>query len=431
MKITRNNLPKSIVELTIEEEASKAARFRKQAIEHIAQKANIKGFRPGTKIPDEVIIKNYGDEYINQVSIEYAIDAFYQEALKKEKLLPVAQAVIKEVSSQDPIKIVLDVEVFPEIEIAPKYKTIKLKKVPVTAEEKDVENALLDIQTRFTRFEIADKDYTIKDGDKVTIDTEGKNEKGDILEATKMKEYPLVIGSKVLVPGFEEGLIGKKSWEVVELDITFPKDYHNTDFAGKKTVFTVTIHQVETAVKPEFTPEFIKDLRGKELSLEEFKALVKEEILETKENNARLEEENSLMTELQKVTKIDFGDAMLAKQIDNVYTEIKENLKRDQIKVSDYLDSLRLSEEEYKEKQVRPIAEKRLFGELVLHKLLELEKTEVSDKEISAEIEKIMKRFENEDVKKRLSELYVPGNRYYEELRQRMGYKKLVDSFFE
>ncbi len=431
MKITRKNLPKSIVELTIEEWADKVARFRTQAIENIRSKANIKWFRKWANIPDEIIVKTYGDEYINQMAIEYSIDAFYQEALKKEKILPVAQAVIKEVTSQDPIKIVLEVETFPEIEVGKKYKAIKLKKTPVSVEEKEVDQALSDIQTRFTRFEKAGDDYTIQEWDRVTVDTEGKNEKWDILEATKMKGYPLVIGSHLLVPGFEEGLIWKKSGEEVELDITFPKDYHNADFAGKKTKFTVTIHQVEQSIKPEFTPEFIKDLRGKDLGLNEFRELVKEEILDTKDNNARLEDENKLMEELKQVTTIDFGDAMLEKQIENVFWEIKENLKRDQIKMSDYLESLKMSEEEYKEKQVKPIAEKRLFGELVLHKLIELEKTEVSDEEMKSEVEKIMKRFENEEVKKRLTELYIPGQRYYEELRQRMAYKKLIDTFFE
>lgn len=176
-----------------------------------------------------------------------------------------------------------------------------------------------------------------------------------------MSKYPLVIGSNMLVPGFEDGLIGKKSGEEVELDITFPSDYHSTDFAGKKTVFTVTIHDVEASIKPEFTPEFIKDLRGKELDLAGFKDLIKQEIQETKENNARLEDEHKLIEELKKVTSIDIGEKMLANQIEKVFSEIKENLMRDQIKMSDYLESLKLSEEVYKETQVKPIAEKRLF----------------------------------------------------------------------
>jgi trigger factor len=431
MKISRKNLPKSIVELTIEEGKENIVRFRKQALENVRKKANIKWFRPGAKIPDEVIVKNYWEEHLNALTIEYAIDFLYQEALKKEKLFPVAQAVIKEVSSQDPLKIVVDIEVFPEIEIVAKYKAIKLKKTTVKVGKEEIEKALEDIQTRFTRFEKQDNKYKIKSWDRVTIDTLGKNEKWDILEATKMSKYPLVIGSNMLVPGFEDGLIGKKSGEEVELDITFPSDYHSTDFSGKKTVFTVTIHDVEASIKPEFTPEFIKDLRGKELDLAGFKDLIKQEIQETKENNARLEDEHKLIEELKKVTSIDIGEKMLANQIEKVFSEIKENLMRDQIKMSDYLESLKLSEEVYKETQVKPIAEKRLFWELVLHKLVELEKTEVSEQEITSEIEKIMARYENPEVKKRLTELYTPGTNYYEELKQRMKYKNLIDSFFE
>jgi FKBP-type peptidyl-prolyl cis-trans isomerase (trigger factor) len=85
----------------------------------------------------------------------------YQDALKKEKLLPVAQAEILEVMSQNPIKIKLHIEVFPSIEIDNKYKKIKLKKQKIEVSDDEVENALHDIQTRFTQFETQEKDYKI------------------------------------------------------------------------------------------------------------------------------------------------------------------------------------------------------------------------------------------------------------------------------
>jgi FKBP-type peptidyl-prolyl cis-trans isomerase (trigger factor) len=110
-----------------------------------------------------VIIKQYGDEYISSLAIEYAIDFMYQEALKKEKLLPVAQAEILEVISQNPIKIKLHIEIFPNIEIDNKYKKIKLKKQKVEVENEEVENALNDIQIRFTKFESQEKDYKIQE----------------------------------------------------------------------------------------------------------------------------------------------------------------------------------------------------------------------------------------------------------------------------
>ncbi len=148
--------------------------------------------------------------------------------------------------------------------------------------------------------------------------------------------------------------------EEKELDITFPKDYHNADFAGKKTKFKVTVKKFEHAHKPEFTTEFIKQLRGKDLDLKGFKELIKEELLETKTMNAQMDQEMQLIDELLKVTKIDVGDKILAQQMEKVYAEIKENITKDGIKIEHYLESLKLTEEEYKEKNVQPTALKRL-----------------------------------------------------------------------
>ena len=122
---------------------------------------------------------------------------------------------------------------------------------------------------------------------------------------------------------------------------------------------------------------------------------------------------------------------MIKNQIEKVYAEIKENITKDGMKVTNYLESLKLSEEEYKEKNVKPLAIKRLQGELILHKLMDIEPVEVTDAELKKEIEGILKKFESADVLKRLKELYIPGTKYYEELRQRTAYRKLIDSFFE
>jgi len=189
--------------------------------------------------------------------------------------------------------------------------------------------------------------------------------------------------------------------------------------------------KLEKAVKPEFTPEFIKNLRGKDLDLAGFKALVKSEIMETKEANVRLDEESALIDELVKISTLEIGDKLLARQIEKVFGEIKENISKDGLKIGEYLESLKMTEEVYKETNVKPIALKRLEGELILHKLVELEKVEATDKQVQAEIDTVLKRFENEEVLARLKELYVPGSNYYEELKQRVGYRNLIESFFE
>lgn len=424
-------LEKSIVEITIEETAENIAKFRQKAIKKIKANADIKGFRKWANVPDEIIAKQFGEDYILNITIDEALNVLYAQALTSNNLVPVSQWEIKEIISQSPLKIVMSVEVLPEVEVDKKYKKIKLTKTPFDVTDAEVEANLEQIQTKFAKFEEANSDYEAKMWDKLYITTQGYDLKWKELENTNMQDYPLVLGSKLLVPGFEDGLVGKKTWEEVELKIEFPKDYHNEDFKGKKTKFKVNISKIETSIKPEFTPEFIKDLRGKELDLAGFKALVKSELLETKEMNARMEDENKLIEELLKVTKLDFGDNILKNQIWKVFDEIKENIAQSGAKVHDYISSLGLDEAWYIEQYVKPVAVKRLQAELILHKLGELENVEVSDEEAKTEIEKILARFGSSDVVERLKELYVPWTKYYNELIQRVSYRKLIDTFFE
>ena len=267
--------------------------------------------------------------------------------------------------------------------------------------------------------------------DRATISTKWFDKEGKNLDNTNMEQYPIVLGSKMLVEWFEEGLVWHKKGDKFKLEINFPKDYHNADFAGKETVFEVKIDKVEKATKPEFTEEFIEQLRGKKLDLDLFKKLIKEEITETKEANLRMEEELELIEELLKHTKIQIWDKLLAEQTNRVFEEIKQNMAQNGIRMVDYLESLKLTEEDYKEQHVKENALKRLHWELILAKLATLEKVELTDEEVKSETDKIIARFGNEDVIKRLKELYVPGNRYYEELKQRMIYRKIIDSFYD
>jgi len=431
MKIEKNLLADSVVELIVEEDVKNIAKYRVNAIKHLEANADIKWFRKGTKIPENILVRQYWEEYINKMAIDFAIDNLYRESLRKEKIMPVAQAEIKEIISESPLKIRIHIEVFPTIEIDSKYKKIKLKKTKISVTAAEVKAALSEIETKFTKFEET-KSKTAKCSmwDRVTIDTVG-SENDKVLENTSMKDYPLVLGTNILVPGFEEQIVWAKNGDELELPIEFPKDYHNADFANKKTIFKVNIKKIEKAVKPEFTPEFIEQLRGKKLDLDWFKKLIKSEITDTKESNARIEEETKLIDELVKLTKMEIWNGLLKNQIEKVFWEIKENITKDGMKVSDYLDSLKMDEEKYKEVNVKPVALKRLQWELILHKLSELEKVEVTTEELNKEIESIMTKFGSEDVLARLKELYIPGNKHYEELRQRMWYRKLIDSFFE
>jgi trigger factor len=429
MKVEKKILPKSIVELTIEESAANVAKFRKTVIASASKNADIKGFRKGVTIPEDVIVRQFGEEVILQMTIEKAIEGVYKDTLKKENLMPVSQAEIQEVISQNPLIVRIQVEVFPSVEIKKEYKKVKLTRTKLSVSVDEVKAALEDIETRFTHFHDTDAAHTAHMGDRVTIDTDGY-EKGEILESTSMRDYPLVLGSNMLVPGFEEDMVGMKVGDEKEIDVTFPTDYHNTDFAGKKTQFKVSVKKIEHAHKPEFTPEFIEQLRGQKLDLAGFKKLIKSELLETKEANDGMEREMKLIEELLKHTTLDLGEKLIEQQTDQVFEEIKQNITKDGVKVEDYLASLGLSIEEYKKQHVEATAIKRLQGEIILNEIMLQEKIEVTDADMKTEVENVIKNYQAEDVLKRLEELYVPGSKYFEELRRRVALRRLIDTFF-
>ncbi len=172
MKIEKKLLENSVVELIIEDSTENVAKSRKAALAYVEKNAEIKGFRKGAKIPEAILVRQYGEEYIANLTVEFGIDKLYKAALRQEKLIPVAQAEIKEVISQNPLKINVQIEVFPEITIDKKYKDIKLERETIKVTAAEVKAALLEIETKFTKFEeVTDKRSKTKMGDRVTVDS--------------------------------------------------------------------------------------------------------------------------------------------------------------------------------------------------------------------------------------------------------------------
>lgn len=431
MKSTIKRLPKSIVEITIEDSASNIAKYRKKVINNIREHWDIKGFRKWTNIPEDIIVQNYWEEKIMTMIIDEALDISYKKALSTHNLIPMDQADLKEIISESPMVVKLEVEVLPEVEIDPKYKEIKIKKTIVKVDDSEVDNAINEIKHKFTKYEkIEDPTYKIKKGDITVVDTEWFDESGNFLEETGISGYPLLIWSGAFVPGFEDNMIWANPWAKLEFDIIFPSDYHNDDYKNKKIKFKVKINEIKQTIEPEFTEEFIENLRGKKTDFEWLKEIIRWEILETKEMNSRIDDENKLLDELIKISNLDIGDAIMDRQINIIFEEVKANISESGGKMHDYLNSLNMSEEEYKEKNLKYIAERRIKWEFIFSKLNKLESHEVSSEEINEEIKKIMSRFNSEDVKKKLIDLYKEWTKQYEELKQRISYSKLIDSFF-
>lgn len=245
-----------------------------------------------------------------------------------------------------------------------------------------------------------------------------------------MQAFPLVIGSGQFIPGFEEKLIGHKAGEVVEFEITFPKDYHSEAFKNRKVFFVTTIFRIEKPHRPEWTPEFIEKLRGVKTDMEGFKEILSKEILGEKERRAREADEKKLLDELEAVCEYEIGDGLLAREIEMVYSEQKHNLESQGYTMKHYLDHLKTDEDGYKANVISSEARRRISAEIILKQIREIRNIEATDEEIKIEINGIIAQYQNQEVIERLKKKLVPGDTHYEDVKLRLAYRKVVDSFF-
>ena len=430
-----------LLSIEVKESGAEFEKAQKLAIEDFRKNGKINGFKPGTA-PDNVIIKQFGQSAIDQHAVDIIIDKIYPKILKKEKIIPVAPGNITELKSTNPLEFVIEVEIFPEVTIdEKKLDAIKVKKTNFKVMKKEIDEEIEAIKRRFTHYheagvhadDGADTSHTaIENGDRATVTAQGYDKKGgDAIPETAVPSYPLVIGSGNFIPGFEEKLIGAKAGDEVAFDITFPADYHSEEFKGRKVHFVVNVEKVEKPHAPEFTEDFIEKLRGVKTDLEGFKEIIKKEISARKETENRRKDEDTLMKKMLEAATIEVGPALVANEVNQVFAEHSENLAQQGLNMKQYLEHIKMDEEAYKETVVKPEAERRLKAELLLRKIREIRKVEATEAEIKEELEKIIAQYQNAEVVARLREKLVPGDMYYEDIKNRLAYRKTVDMFWE
>ena len=430
-----------LLSIEVKESGAEFEKAQKLAIEDFRKNGKINGFKPGTA-PDNVIIKQFGQSAIDQHAVDIIIDKIYPKILKKENIIPVAPGNITELKSTNPLEFVIEVEIFPEVTIdEKKLDAIKVKKTNFKVMKKEIDEEIEAIKRRFTHYheagvhadDGADTSHTaIENGDRATVTAQGYDKKGgDAIPETAVPSYPLVIGSGNFIPGFEEKLIGAKAGDEVAFDIAFPADYHSEEFKGRKVHFVVNVEKVEKPHAPEFTEDFIEKLRGVKTDLEGFKEIIKKEISARKETENRRKDEDTLMKKMLEAATIEVGPALVANEVNQVFAEHSENLAQQGLNMKQYLEHIKMDEEAYKETVVKPEAERRLKAELLLRKIREIRKVEATEAEIKEELEKIIAQYQNAEVVARLREKLVPGDMYYEDIKNRLAYRKTVDMFWE
>ena len=222
----------------------------------IKSTAKLDGFRKGN-VPDDVLKQRYGDSIHYEVLNEL-IQESYPKELQENNIKPASSPSIS-IESEEPTKPIsysAIFEVFPEIK--PKISRWKsFEKSEITLDESDIDFAINDILERYCTWEKVDR--SAKENDQVIIDFEGKID-GEVFEGNESKDFKITIGSKSMIPGFEDNLVGKKSGDNFSFITKFPDDYFKKDLSGKETEFFITLHEVQEMSKAKIDKELFEKL---------------------------------------------------------------------------------------------------------------------------------------------------------------------------
>lgn len=355
-------------------------------------KYNIPGFRKG-KAPRIVIETQYGKGIFYNDAIEVLFPEVYPEAIKELDIDPIdnPDLDIEEISKDNGLVMVLNVEVKPEFELG-NYKGIEVAKVENTVSDENVEAKLQEMVEKNARL-VSVEDKALEDGDTAIIDFEGFDN-GVAFDGGKGENYNLVIGSNTFIPGFEEQLVGKKAGEEVEVNVTFPEEYHSEDLAGKPVVFNVKVNDVKVKELSALDDEFAKDTSEFD-TLDELKADVRAKLEEEAKNKADAEIRNSVVEKVAENTEIEIPEVMVEHQIDNMLNELNYQLQYQGFGLQQLLEMTGRTMEELREER-KEDAKKLVKSSLVLEAITKAEGIEATEEEFKAELEKMASAYNME-----------------------------------
>lgn len=379
---------KNVHEIIVEIKGEEWNKILDDTFKKVIKKVKIDGFRPG-KAPREVYERKYGKSSLVVEAVDMAVSDAYTKALKEFKGEPIMQpSVAIDKADEEGVIYKFIFTTKPEVKIK-KYTNLGVKKPSVKVTDKEVEEEIQNIIKEYADLQV--KEGAIEDGDTAIIDFEGFDN-GKAFEGGKGENYSLEIGSHSFIPGFEEALVGHKSGEEVDVNVTFPEDYHAEDLKGKPVVFKVKIHEVKTKIYPKLDEEFFKDLGLDDVkNEEELKKTIKDGIKSRKEYDAENKYTDELFEALLKETTVEIPHELIHEELDRMVEQYAERLKMQGLTLEQFYKYTNSSEEALKG-QMHEEAEKRVKLRFAIEEIISLEKIDATDDEAEKEAQEGAKK---------------------------------------
>ena len=392
MSLQVEKLEKNMAKLTIEVSADDLEKALQSAYMKQKNKIAMPGFRKG-KVPRQMIEKMYGAEIFYDDAANELIPKAYADAYDECDLEIVSRPEINvvQIEKGKPFIFTADVATKPEVTLG-EYKGLEVEKVSTRVTQKEIDAKVQEEAEKNAR-EITVEDRPVQDGDQVILDFEGFVD-GVAFEGGKGENYPLTIGSGSFIPGFEDQLIGAEAEKEVEVNVTFPEDYHAEDLKGKAAVFKCTVHEIKAKELPEIDDEFAAEVSEFD-TLEEYKSDIKAKLKEQKAAEGKRKQEDAVVEQAIKNAEYEIPQPMIETETIQMADDFARRLQSQGLSMEQYFQFTGLTAEKIME-EFRPQAVKRIETRLVLEAIVQAENIEISDEKLDEELVKMAESYNME-----------------------------------
>ena len=419
MSYTVENLEKSMAKITITVDADAFEEAMVKSYNKNKKNISIQGFRKG-KAPRKMVEKLYGPEVFYEDAANFAIPDAYEEAAKESGLEIVSRPEIDvvEIEKGKDFVFTATVAVKPEVTLGD-YKGIEVEKKTVKVMAADVNAEIDKVREQNSRM-ITVENRGIKKDDTAVIDFEGFVD-GEPFQGGKGEDYSLVIGSHSFIDTFEDQLVGKKAGEEVDVNVTFPEEYHEASLKGKPALFKVTVKEIKKKELPKLDDEFASEVSEFE-TLKEYKASVKKNLTERRKEEAKREKENEVVEKVVENITVELPEPMIDEQTQQMIQEFAGRLSSQGLSFDQYMQMTGMTADALMG-QMKPEAEKRIRTRLALEAIVDAEKSKATAKDIDKEIENMANMYQMEVDK--IKEMI--GDAEKEQIGKDLAVQKAVD----
>lgn len=376
MNITKKEIDPYTLDARITLERDELGKYISEATEDLSHHVKLDGFRKG-KAPKDLVEKQIDPSIIRQEALEHALGDSFTKASQQEGWDVMNTSDLKMLKNDsDGLEYSIHIQLWPTLTL-PVIDTIKIERKAIEVSEKEIQEALDTVLNMRATF--LDKTGPAAESDRVEVDFDVTLD-GKPVEGGQSRNHPLIIGGKNFIPGFEEALVGMTAGDKKQFSLIAPADYYEPKLAGKKLDFDVTLHRVQSVLKPAADDDFAKSL-GRFQNLDQLKGNLREGIYSEKNNKERQRLRLAILDAIIAAGDVPVPKDLVKEELDDMVKRFTEDMHGRGIELSMYLARLKKTEDDLR-KDWKPEAERQVRIRLVLRQIAKDKSIAVSDEEL-------------------------------------------------